>query len=712
MAGGRTVNGAAQPGWDAMSLIATLAGALFVALAVWSTRGGGHGVRQRVALAAALVASGLWAGFASVLPATSAASAILETLRNAGWLGYMWIVSAALGKEHFPRAVRLIYKLVAILIASLALLQLCDLAGLIAAMRTPLLQSLYANLNLIAAAGLLVLVHNLYGIVSPAARQGLGSTLAALTALWAYDLNLYAIGILSGAPADELIALRPALSILLVPLFVLGRRQGEGVRLTVSRRVAFQSLSLFAIVAYLAAMALIANVMRSLGGDYGRLAQQMVLVGALAALLLLVASPAIRAWLRVKVSKHFFRHRYDYRSEWMRFTETVGHPAASTGSLQSRVVKAIADITGSPGGALMLPDENMTLSVEQTWRWDDLADSRDIVPAPNALYLQETGQVIEFDALREGEAGKGEGAEFPAWILCRNAVWVAVPLVHFGRLTGLVLLERPPHARRLDWEDFDLLKTVGGQIASYLSEARSQYALSEARRFDEFNRRFAFIMHDIKNAISQLSLLARNAERHADKPQFRKDMVETLNISVARLNTLLARLSQHNKGKETHPDRLSLRDVVDGIVAHHGAHHPILIGHDCAIDAYADRDGVEQILGHLVQNAIDASDPGVPVRIAIREIGETVAVDVIDRGCGMSPEFIREDLFKAFSSTKQGGFGIGAFEARALALSMNGRIEVHSRLGEGSRFTLWLPKADAHASITDHDRHRNDRTAA
>lgn len=705
------MNAMVQPAWEAMSLIATLAGALFVALAVWSARGRGESVKQRVALAAALVASGIWAAFAGVFPAASAASAILETVRNASWLWYMWVLSSALGNDNFPRAVRLIYKIVAILIASLATIQLCDLAGFVMTMRAPLVQSLYVNLNLIVAAGLLVLVHNLYGIVSPTARLALGSTLAALTALWAYDLNLYSIGILSGAPADELIALRPALSILLVPLFVLGRRHGEGVRLTVSRRVAFQSLSLFAIAAYLAAMALMANLVRSLGGDYGRVAQQMVLVGALAALVLLVASPRIRGWLRVKVSKNFFRHRYDYRSEWMRFTETVGHPEASNGPLQSRVVKAIADITGSPGGALLLPNENMVLLMEQSWHWDDFAHARYVVSAECAQYLQATGRIIEFDVLRESAPGKDECSRFPDWVFDNRAVWAAVPLVHFGQLTGLVLLARPPHVRRLDWEDFDLLKTVGGQVASYLSEAQSQYALSESRRFDEFNRRFAFIMHDIKNAISQLSLLARNAERHAGNPQFRKDMVETLNFSTARLNTLLARLSQHHKGKDAHPEPLSLRELVDGVVAQKVAVHPILVGDDRTSHAFADRDCVEQILGHLVQNAIDASDPATPVRIAIREIGETVAVDVVDRGCGMTPEFVRDDLFKAFSSTKQGGFGIGAFEARALAMSINGRIEVNSRLGKGSRFTLWLPKAESQSLIRP-DSFDHDRTAA
>jgi signal transduction histidine kinase len=66
---------------------------------------------------------------------------------------------------------------------------------------------------------------------------------------------------------------------------------------------------------------------------------------------------------------------------------------------------------------------------------------------------------------------------------------------------------------------------------------------------------------------------------------------------------------------------------------------------------------------------------------------------VIDRGKGMSAEYVRRDLFKPFSSSKTGGFGLGAFEARSLAEAMGGRIDVDSKPGVGSRFTLRLPLA-------------------
>ena len=132
----------------------------------------------------------------------------------------------------------------------------------------------------------------------------------------------------------------------------------------------------------------------------------------------------------------------------------------------------------------------------------------------------------------------------PQWLVEEHAAWALVPLLHFDRLVGLVVLGRPLLARKLDWEDFDLLRVVGQQLASYIAEHNGQSALLEASRFDEFNRRIAFVMHDIKNLASQLALLARNAERHADNPAFRKDMLVTLTNAADKLNALLARLSR------------------------------------------------------------------------------------------------------------------------------------------------------------------------
>jgi putative PEP-CTERM system histidine kinase len=271
--------------------------------------------------------------------------------------------------------------------------------------------------------------------------------------------------------------------------------------------------------------------------------------------------------------------------------------------------------------------------------------------------------------------------------------WVGVPLVHFDRLAGLMLLARPRIDRKLDWEDLDMLRVVGRQVASYLAEARSQQSLSEAQRFDEFNRRMAFIMHDIKNLVSQLSLLARNAKRHADNPEFQLDMIETLQDSADRMNGLLERLSQHNRSNPEEPKPVKVADLVRTIIEKKRLLHSLESGDVEDLTIFADPARVEQILGHLIQNAIDASEDDQTITINARRRDLSVAIEVCDRGIGMSAEFVRNQLFKPFSSSKQGGFGIGAYEARELARGMKGRLEVESTEHVGSRFTLILPLA-------------------
>ena len=127
--------------------------------------------------------------------------------------------------------------------------------------------------------------------------------------------------------------------------------------------------------------------------------------------------------------------------------------------------------------------------------------------------------------------------------------------------------------------------------------------------------------------------------------------------------------------------------------------HPVELSFDGAPSAVADPVRLEQALAHIVQNAMDASEPKEPVRIHCDLRGGEACIEVIDNGTGMSGEFVRTRLFQPFASTKDSGFGIGAFEARALISAMGGRIEVESREGEGSRFTIFLPAGEAAASL-------------
>jgi putative PEP-CTERM system histidine kinase len=671
-----------------------LAASLFGALAIWlAQRSAGEREGRLLILATFLTA--VWALAVAMGGPGALAGQIAEHARNAAWLGFMYGLWRQGPGEQSLFSVAMLY---GVLSAIIGLEVAVDVLPLWLADWPRLLEAAYLAsvvLHMVVAVGALLLVHNLYTAATPDARAAIRLPMVGLAAMWIYDLNLYTISYLARGWSYELFELRGLAATLVAPIFGLAAQRTRNWEVQLSRTIAFQSLSLVAIGGYLAVMVIVTSALELVGGEFVRLAQVAFAFGASVAALVLLPSKAFRAWFRVKVSKHLFQHRYDYRSEWLRFTDTLGRPGGGAEPLQTRVVQAVADITESPGGLLLVPDATGTLVAHARWNWALVDPPAFGASAEAAGWFARTGCVVELDALRLSDDVDEEMASFvPQWIIAEPRAWAIVPLVHFDRLAGLVLLERPAINRTLDWEDFDLLRVVGRQVASYLAEAQGQETLSDVKRFDEFNRRFAFIMHDVKNLVSQLTLVTRNAERHADNPEFRADMIATLQNSTARMNDLLARLSQHNKGRAEDPRPVAAGALVEEVAAAKRSLHPIVVAGDMAQLVLADPQRLEQALSHLVQNAIDASPPAEPVTIMIgRQYGEAT-ITVSDRGCGMSAAFIREKLFKPFASTKDGGFGIGAYEARALIAAMGGRIKVESREGNGSRFIVILPVAE------------------
>jgi putative PEP-CTERM system histidine kinase len=466
-----------------------------------------------------------------------------------------------------------------------------------------------------------------------------------------------------------------------------------------SSAASFESVSVIAICSYFATMAILATALNGTGVDWGRIASVALLAAMTVAAMVLLTSARARGWAKVKLSKHLFEHRYDYRTEWLRFTDTLGAGGEGAAPLGERVIKAFADIADSPGGMLLVMDEGGTIEPAAAANWPGTsAPGRSASRESAATFwrtVEAEGRIIDLDSLRSGWSEPRDAAlPVPAELLAERAAWIAIPLIHADRLVGIVLLAAPDYRRALDWEDYDLLRTAGRQAASSLAEARGQQALANAQRFEDFNRRFAFILHDIKNLVSQLSLVSRNAERHAGNPEFQADMIATLKGSVGKMNDLLQRIAPKGEARAVQPRGVALRPLLLAAVAGKRGDHPVALKGGTEGWVLADEAALGQAIGHLVQNAIDASPRGAPVTVRVLDEPGGHAIAIIDQGCGMDPEFVRTRLFEPFASTKQGGFGVGAFEARSLIAAMGGKLTVDSRAGEGSRFTIHLPSAE------------------
>lgn len=643
-------------------------------------------------LTAAAAATAVWCGVLTIYGPGSSQSLVVQTLRDLAML--VWL-GATFWSPRAPISPPL--RLIARMLATICVLSL--LLGAAAHLRTggaaePWMTPTLTFAAMVVAIGGLLMIDGGIRHASAGQRMPVMAVAGGFAMLWAYELNVQLIGALTGEIASTLIALLPGIVLLTLPVYVVAAMDVGRERMRLSRTAATRTLVLLGAAAYLIVIALTGAVARVAGGDYAELAQGISLLVAIGTGGLMLASARSRAWLSVMISKHFFEHRYDYRAEWMRFTATLGQGGGEDDrNLHRRVAKALAELTGSPAALLMLPAASGGFRIAEQWHWPDGASEDATLSLRSAFMLQETHHIVDLDAERRGRAG--DDLAIPDWLIADTRAWVVVPILHFQRMIAIVVLHRPAVSRALDWEDLDVLRIAGQQAASYLAESQSQQALSEARRFDEFNRRFAFIMHDIKNLASQIGLLARNAERHADKADFRADMVETLKISAGRLSDLLVRLSPRERGPAAEAVRTLVEPVLNEIAVEMRPRRALFVGCQAGLSAWADAVAIRQIVQHLVANAIDASAPETPVQVvAVAEQGR-VRIDVIDQGCGMTRDFIRDELFKPFVSTKESGFGLGAFEALRVAQAMGGAIEVASEPGKGSSFTLWLPLADA-----------------
>lgn len=670
------------------------------AVLLWQLRSWAAGPAQKLILGGLLTtAASAWLGG---IAAGTMLAAHAETARNLIWVALLFLLSSTGEEGSRQRGVALVYGAVALVIGAQVLVDTLTPFALARDQRA--LEATGVILRTITAAGALVLVHNTYGQASPASRGPMRLPMIGLALMWAFDLNLYTLQTLHITLGDTLFDLKGVVVALAAPCFARTRADSPAWRPKLSRAATFQSLSLLAICSYFAIMALLAAVLRAGTVDWLRGVAMLLLAGMTVALAVLLPSRRARSWTRVKVAKHFFEHRYDYRTEWLRFAATLG-ASGSNEPLATRIVRAFADILEAPAGLLLAPDDTGRFTVAGSWQWGERLPGEAVAGEGLDLLWPRIadGRVLELDAHRH-RWGSAEDLALPvpAWLLDEPSLWVGVPLVHGERPVGLVLLAAPALRRPLDWEDYDLLRTAGRQAAASLAEAAGQQRLSEARRFDEFNRRFAFILHDVKNLVSQLTLIARNAERHADNPEWRADMVATLRSSVGKMNDLLARLSPTAAQQGRTPLRsVELRPLLAGCIAAHRAHHDVRLLGDGGVEVLADPLGLEQAVGHLLANAVEASSAGEPVAVRVSSSPAEARIEISDQGPGMDADFVATRLFAPFASTKENGFGIGAFEARTLVHSMGGRLTVDSRPGTGTRFTITLPLTPAEPEMLD-----------
>jgi len=654
-----------------------------------SWRGRVHGGR----FAAAVGITAVWATV-QTWQAWSGASSLLviqlsEISRYAAWL---FVLTGLLGASLSRAQLTIVHLLwLGVLLATL-------IGAVAAAFNVAFVDplSLFALSGIALSVVGLVLLEQLYRNAARETRTALRYFVIGVGLMFAYDLFLFSQTELLRGVAVSAWGLRGAIVLIAAPMLALSMRNNPewSLNVFVSRHVVFYTSTFVAIGLYLLAIALGGYYVRAIDAKWGYVAQLFFFVGAAAVLVVVLTSGTWQRRIKVFISKHFYRNKYDYRVEWLRFIDTLS--SARDVGIKTTAIRAVAQIFDSPSGVLYWqsePDKPFVPLAE--WPEHD-AMSPQLMPLAAddhmIVFLAKYQWIIDLQEYWRGP-DLYQGIRVPSWAEPATNFRLVSPLLELDRLVGFIVLREPPPPFELTFEDRDLLKTGGRHVATHIAQHEASRQLIEGRQLEAYSRLTAFVMHDLKNAVAQLRLLVQNAARHRGNPAFFDDAMATISNTVDRMTRLIEQLRVGAERERNEPVRLldAVRDAMSRCADRQPV--PILTTQmDGATAVLANREQLTSVLEHVVRNAQDATPAHSTVAVHVAQHGAFAEVVVDDQGSGMDLEFIRDRLFRPFDSTKGSrGMGIGAYQVREYILSLGGAVNVHSVPEKGTRFSLSIP---------------------
>jgi putative PEP-CTERM system histidine kinase len=525
-------------------------------------------------------------------------------------------------------------------------------------------------------------------------KNGLNYLVVGLGGIFFFDLVMYTASAVFRADVALLWTARGYVIAICAVLIGIAVRKvptlGQGLFL--SRHIFYFSSSFVAALVYLGVVTALALFIRTLDERWGEVLQVVFVSIALLGLAMLSLTEKFRAQAKVILDKHFFERKYDYRQEWLRLNDTL---ISSSDSLppRKRAIKSLAQVVGAQKGRLWVANP-ATGAFEPVTGWNEPAPT--LVMAANdplLVFLAQKGWVLDLAHAGDQAVDMNQYGRSPALeVLPQNGL--LIPLFLESQLVGLITLSDISAPMHLNFEDLDLLKTAGSQVASFLAQQDSSEKLAEARQFEAYSRFTAYVMHDLKNAIAQQSLVVDNAERHKRNPDFVDDAIDTIKGCVVRMKRVLRHLQQ-----QTVDERLSRVDLTKLIMQAESecddrSPVPTVEVPPGPVTVLANQERLLMALCHAIRNAQDATPPDGLIRIVLEAANGDAQITIQDSGAGMDESFIRDRLFRPFDSTKGvEGMGIGAYQVRETIRSINGDVTVMSEPHRGTRFLMTVPLA-------------------
>jgi putative PEP-CTERM system histidine kinase len=450
----------------------------------------------------------------------------------------------------------------------------------------------------------------------------------------------------------------------------------------VSRRIFYKSFALLAAGLYLLGLGIMGAGMKYFGKEFGKYLSIVIIFAGVIALITLLFSETLRRRVKVFIDKNFYRDKYDYRTQWLQFTQRISSIKSSE-ELLSAILERFAAAIGSTTKSLWLYNSSSnTFSQTQP---DALHSIKLKGNSSLVSYFKEKGWIFN---LQDGDHKIiEENKEF----FEKTHASLVIPLMTNGSMIGFIVLGKFLSNDIYNYEDYDFLKTLARQATSAIMNARLSEELTVARETEAVGKISSFVLHDLKNLVSTLSLSVENAIDNINNPHFQKDMLETLSNTVDKMRGMIKKLSDMPKKRELNLQTMDLVPLIKETV------RPFLNGKtnvevECPeqLISRIDAEEMKRVMVNLILNAVEAINSGnVNVKISTKD--GMAHIIVSDNGRGMSEEYIEKHLFKPFHTTKKNGLGIGLYQCKSIVEAHGGNIKVKSMQDAGTEFTVYLP---------------------
>jgi putative PEP-CTERM system histidine kinase len=540
----------------------------------------------------------------------------------------------------------------------------------------------------------LVLIEQLARNVVPENAWRLHYLNIGVSIVFAYGVVIWSAHVTAQAPVLPLTVIQPAVNALAIPCLIIAslRNRSNQLQFSLSRRFVFRTGVLTLTGVFLVSLSTFTYLGQLFAGDLGLSVSVFLAVVLLTLTLAYTGSSRFKSVASVVFTKSLFKSRYDHREEWTNLTARLTE-ADVDHTLEQQIQLSIAKTLHARSASVwILKEQSFRLVSPTDRRWPSTLP--DPLNKELARYFS-----VNHDWVLDRKVMPQDAADLDAALTSElPGVRFIVPLPVEHSLYGVCLVgDSEAITEPLDWEDFDTLKLIGRQCGSYLALVEAKESLHEHEKFAAVAQISAFLVHDIKTISSQLSLLLENAEKHKKNPRFVDDMVTTVENSVERMQKIMQGLSEPTATQHAlaQPQLLRLDESLKNW------HHDLLNDNLRVKMAFETPEqttipeGFVTAINHLVQNALESS-PEAQVQIQTKAYEDLIYISITDNGQGMSQDFVDNELFKPFHSSKGvTGMGIGAFQAKSMIEGSGGELTVTSSVGSGTTFTLLYPRSTA-----------------